>query len=325
MTASRSSLFSDRSLPMGRITLGALLVFCLFLLLRNAGVAAEGMREGLSLCARAVVPALFPSLVLCEALLRGELLQRPLCALSRPIARLLGLCEAGAEAVLLGLLCGFPVGARAAIRAYDRGRIDACECERVFAASGPPSLAFVFGVAAPAVSSARGVGLALCLSVWGSSLLVSILWRLVLSRDRIQKSLRIPSPPSPTPPPAKLLTDSVKAATESMLLICAYVVLFTTLCDTLERILSPMGLSETLRAILIAPLELSTGILRAATLPSATRACLCASLAAWSGVSIHCQLLSLIDRRPIPIGRYLLAKGAQALLSPLLFSLMLRA
>ena len=52
----------------GGLCLSLLLFFCLALMLRRADVAANYMREGLTLCARAIVPSLFPFMALSELL-----------------------------------------------------------------------------------------------------------------------------------------------------------------------------------------------------------------------------------------------------------------
>ena len=91
----------------GALCLSLLLFFSLALMLRRADIAAGCMREGLALCARAVVPSLFPFMVLSELLVAtgaGEWLTAPF---SRPLEKLLGLSRAGCCAVVLGLLCGY--------------------------------------------------------------------------------------------------------------------------------------------------------------------------------------------------------------------------
>jgi hypothetical protein len=51
---------------LGAICLAFFILFSFALLLRRADVATDCMKEGLSLCARAVVPSLFPFMVLSE-------------------------------------------------------------------------------------------------------------------------------------------------------------------------------------------------------------------------------------------------------------------
>ena len=87
----------------------------LLLLILDAGTAAEGMRSGITLCLRTVIPSLFPFFV-CSMVLNGSLTGQPFHAL-RPLSRFCRIPR-GSEALLLtGLLGGYPVGAQAVAEA----------------------------------------------------------------------------------------------------------------------------------------------------------------------------------------------------------------
>ena len=76
---------------LGALCLALLLFFSLALMLRRADIATDSMRKGLALCARAIVPSLFPFMVLSELLVAtgaGEYLTAPLVGkTSRTFAR----------------------------------------------------------------------------------------------------------------------------------------------------------------------------------------------------------------------------------------------
>jgi hypothetical protein len=102
--------------------------FCFLLVLRNADAAVSYMGRGLSLCARTVIPSLFPFMVVSEMLVAsgaGEALGRLFARLMR---RVFGLSGAGASALFLGSMCGFPVGARTAVALLDQGAISKAVC-----------------------------------------------------------------------------------------------------------------------------------------------------------------------------------------------------
>ena len=141
MTDSHTGALRERT-P-GQLCFGFFALFCLFLILRNPDVAIEYITSGLRLCAVTVIPSLFPFLVLSELIVSGgigRLLLRPVSGL---LAGLFRLPPDGCCAILLGMFCGFPVGARAAVSAYDAGRLTRDEAERVICASTNPSSAFL--------------------------------------------------------------------------------------------------------------------------------------------------------------------------------------
>lgn len=303
----------------GTFCLVFLLLFSLALLLRRADVAADCMRDGLSLCARAVVPSLFPFMVLSELLVAsgaGEWLISPL---SRPLGKLLGLPRAGCCAVVLGLLCGFPVGARCAILAYEKGTLSRDECERAMACSSIPSSAFLLGTVGTTLWQDAKFGIFLYLSAILGALLSGILLYGVQKRKKRERPLTATQPLAPIRFNAGMFPVSIKNATVSTLLICAYVVFFSTLSGAATLILGRFGANENTHAILSSLLELSGGVGASASLADRRLAMILTGAAVgWSGVSIHCQMLSLCDGNRLSVRPYLAAKVVQSMVCMLL-------
>ena len=92
---------------------GAAAVLALLLLIRG-DAAAQGVRDGIDLCVTSVIPALFPFFAASQLLVSlgaAEALGRAAGPLFR---RLFGMDGAGAAAYLLGLIGGYPLGAKTA-------------------------------------------------------------------------------------------------------------------------------------------------------------------------------------------------------------------
>ena len=303
----------------GTFCLVFLLLFSLALLLRRADVAADCMREGLALCARAVVPSLFPFMVLSELLVASGVGEWLISPLSRPLGMLLGLSRAGCCAVVLGLLCGFPVGARCAILAYEKGTLSRDECERAMACSSIPSSAFLLGTVGTTLWQDAKYGVFLYLSAILGALLSGILLYGVQKRKKREKPLTATQPLAPICFDAGMFPLAVKNATVSTLLICAYVVFFSTLSGAATLILGRFGANENTHTILSSLLELSGGVGASASLADRRLAMILTGAAVgWSGVSIHCQMLSLCDGHRLSIRPYLAAKVVQSMVCMLL-------
>ena len=110
----------------------------------------------------------------------------------------------------------------------------------------------------------------------------------------------------------------------STLLICAYVVFFSTLTGTVELVLGRFAANEATHAILSSLLELSGGVSAAASLANRRLATILTGAAVgWSGLSIHCQMLSLCDGHDLSTRPYIIAKLVQTVLCPCLMTLLL--
>ncbi len=325
-----SKIAEKRKSPLSALTPGETLfglfaLFCLLLILRNSELAIEYMTRGLRLCAVTVIPSLFPFMVLSELIVSsgvGERLLRPLLPLLR---RLFGLPNAGCCALVLGLVCGFPVGARCAVRAYERGALTKQETERVLLASGTPSSAFLITAVGESLWGNRRFGLVLYGVILFSAVLIGILSKRLQKKSPSKEPIAtFASASAPTVKGAKLFTEAIASSAFSMLLICAYVIFFSTLVGTLGIVLSLFSLPNEWIATLFCIFELSGGVSQASTLGNTQLAALLSAFAAgWSGLSVHCQAISLCNGKGLSFRAYFLAKLAQGALAALFFGILL--
>ena len=307
------------------VLFGCFALFCLALILKNSEVAIEYITRGLLLCAETVIPSLFPFMVLSELIVSGGLLNRLPKALLAPLRRLFGLPDVGLCAMLLGLLCGFPVGAKCAVLAYEQGYLTREETARTLTCTSCPSSAFLISAVGVSLWGNRRFGITLYLTVLAVSLITGILANLLRKNKGTEDLSTAPFfQKAPTYYGAKLFTEAVKSALGSILLVCAYVVFFSALMGAFQLVLGSFDLSQNVSAFLSCLLELSSGVGQASSLSDAlTGAYLCAFAAGWSGVSVHCQMLSVCDGKGLSLRPYLCAKIFQGVLCALLFGILL--
>ena len=304
---------------------GVFSLFCIALILKNTEAAVEYVTRGLRLSASTVIPSLFPFMVLSELVVSSGAVTRIPRPLLAPLRRLLGLPDAGVCAVLLGLLCGFPVGARCTVSAYESGDLTRTEAERALLSASCPSSAFLIGAVGSSLWGNRRFGIALYATVLFTALLSGVLANGLRKKEAATKA---PSMPffvtRPRKSPAALFCEAVKSSLLGILSVCAYVVFFSALMGTLELVLGRLALSQTLAAGLSCLFELSNGIGQASALGNAhVGAYLCAFAAGWSGLSVHCQMLSVCDGKGLSLRPYLVSKLFQGLFCALLFGILL--
>lgn len=310
MTLAPRSPAQLRTLLFGFFTL-----FSLLLLLKNPEIASTSVQKGITLCVRTVIPSLFPFAILSELLRASPLLRRLLSPLSRPLCRLLRISASAADALLLGLLCGAPVGAQGLVRALDAGAAEREECERLLGIATVPSSAFLIGAVGESLFESAAYGRLLFFCV----LLASFLTALLFARSGGVQKKEAHALPAPSP---VSLPDAVRVSVSTLGTVCAFVLFFSVLSGALESI--PLPLPDTLRAALSSLLELTEGSRRAASLAQRMpAACLSAFAAGWSGLSVHCQILSVCEGRGLSFGRYFLCKLSEGLLCALLVCLSL--
>lgn len=309
----------------GQVCFGLFALFCLFLILKNSDIAIEYMSRGLLLCAKTVIPSLFPFMVLSELIVSGGIGNALLKRVAAPLRRLFGLPNAGCCAVMLGMLCGFPVGAKCAILSYEQGTLSKEETERVLTFSNNPSSAFLISAVGVSLWGNRRFGIALYITVLCVSVLTGILTNLLRKKNTEEVSVQnIQTVPTPPLTGARLFTEAVRSATGSILLVCAYVIFFSALVGTLNLVLAAFDLPSSVNAFFFCLFELSGGVSQASALGNtAFAALLCAFAAGWSGLSVHCQVLSVCDGKGLSFRSYFLAKIFQGILCALIFGIVI--
>lgn len=304
-------------------------LFFIALLLKNPDISIQYVTRGLRLCCTAVIPTLFPFMVLSELLVRtggGELMGR---ALAAPMRALFGLSGAGSCAFLLGAVCGFPVGTRAAVMLYDRGLLGRSEVERLISFCNYPSSAFMISATGAALWQNRQLGAAMYASVLAAGVLAGIISGIPARRAaKNEGTVQTDMPHAVRKPQPTALSDSVTAAAVSTLNVCAYVAFFSCVVGCISHILARISPSRTVEAAIYSFFELTSGAAAsAAVIPSRTGILMCTAAAGWSGLSVALQVFSVCSssERPHPrMTAYLVSKAVQAPVAAILMSILLR-
>ena len=317
--------FDLEKLTPGQVCFGLFCIFSLLLILRNADIAISYMSRGLALCAKTVIPSLFPFMVISELIVSSGLGSRLLLPLSLTLQKLFRISPDGCCAVLLGMLCGFPVGARCAILSYGQGKITREEAERILCFSNNPSSAFIITAVGGSLWGNRKFGIALYLAVLIAALLTGIvIARFPQKASRAKKEIPIEPITAPAPSSAKLFCNAIRSATASILLVCSYVLFFSALVGTFHYIPGVQTLPASAKAFLFCLFELSSGVSQATALGSPMQsALLCAFACGWSGISVHCQVLSVCDAEKLSLRPYVISKLLQACITPLILAAIL--
>ncbi len=299
-------------------------LFSLALIIRNSDVAISFMSEGLSLCVRTVIPSLFPFMVISDLLVSGGAISFLGRILERPCRALFGVSGEGGCAVLLGALCGFPIGARSAVNMYDTGKISRRELERLLTFSNNPSSAFIISAVGISLFGARELGVRLYAMTLLSSLAVGIAQNIIF-RAR-GKNISPSSENAPRIVCSKKFgigdfTEAITSSALALFKVCAFVVFFTAFLGTLSSAVDSFAVSQELRAIIFGVFEMTGGMAQAAEVSSAKWAKMIAGfVSGWSGLSVHFQIMSLCADRGVSFKPYFAAKIAQGILCALFMS-----
>lgn len=285
------------------LALGGVLV----LFLAEAGFVRAAAAEALSLCASSVIPALFPFLVVSSLLLSlglGELLSPMLAGLMEPLFRVGGV---GSSALLLGLVGGYPIGAKTAADLYRKGLLSRPEAERLLAFCNNSNPVFLISVLGVGVFGSVRAGVWLWLIHLLSALLTGLLFRNWGGQGRRQAG-------GTTAFQAVSLSaafvSAVRESLSGMLSVCAFVTFFYVLARPLASLGGWLG------PVLVGLTELFslTPLLRADRFGFI----LSSAMAGWGGLSVLCQTAAVLEGSGLRLQSCAAGKAVQGLLAGLL-------
>lgn len=305
---------------------------------------------GLNLWWNVVFPSLLPFFILSEILMGlgvvhalGILLE----PLMRPIFNVPGI---GAFALSMGLASGYPMDAVITCKFRKNNLCSTVEAERLLAFTNTADPLFMFGAVAVGMFAMPELGATLAISHYLASLILGLIYRFHgRSRDRIAPKsanakgrnifvrafaelYRARKEDSRTF--GVLLGESVKASMNTILLIGGFIILFSVFLRILSvvgvtahldalfsALLSLVGFSTNLaQAMSIGFFEIDLGALAAsqAAAPVSEKLAVAAAIIAWSGLSVHGQVASIVLEAGISMVPYIIARFIHAAVSAVL-------
>lgn len=277
-------------------------------LLSDAADIRTAVETALFLCAHSVIPALFPFLVVSSLLLSlgfGQMVAPSLAGFMEPLFRVSG---AGSAALLLGLVGGYPIGAKTTAELYGAGELTRDEAQRLLAFSNNSNPVFLISVLGVGVFSSVRTGIWLWLIHIAGALATGLCFR---GREKIPTRRRVARPiPVLSVRFSSALVNAVGGALRGILSVCAFVTFFFVLSRPLVRLGGRLG------AILVGLTELFS----LTPLLTADRFgfILAAGATGWGGLSVLCQSAAVLEPSGLGLRSCLLGKALQGVFSALL-------
>lgn len=331
--------------------LSALLLFLLCLLFTAPARYAEACIQGMALWAKAVLPALFPFLILTGLLTKLGAAQKLADRLS-PLTEKIGLPGSAAYCLLVSLLSGYPVGSRTVADLYKGGAITREQAKRMSVLCSTSGPMFLVGSVGGAMFGSAAAGAVLLaahlLAVIGVYLaLYFAKWRkernapTAMQADRpptARQSNRPPTAPTSAagvrlsrPDTDGILAASVQSGVLTVLYVGGTIALFFVLTQALADLhalapleflfslpLSAAGSEGAAAGLTAGLLEATQGCAAIAASGAPLALPLCAFLVTFGGGSILAQQLAFLTGAGVKAGPFIGIKILQGIAAFLL-------
>ena len=324
-------------------------VFITIAMVQYPKIAFDAAITGLNLWWNVVFPSLLPFFILSDILMGlgvvhfiGILLE----PLMRPVFNVPGI---GAFALSMGLASGYPMDAVITCKFRKNKLCTAVEAERLLSFTNTADPLFMFGAVAVGMFGMPELGATLAIAHYLSSLIVGVIFRFhgrdrdsytkdtqVASGNIILRALRAlyKAKQEDNRSLGQLLGDSVKNSMNTILLIGGFIILFSVFLQILSVLgvtdilatafagaLSAIGFSTNLAPAMVSGLfEIDLGTLAAsqADAPLIEKAVVASAIIAWSGLSVHGQVASIVIESGIRMFPYMVARVLHATIAGIL-------
>lgn len=313
-------------------TLFVLFTICLVIFSKDNLAAAK---DGLKLWANSVVPSLFPFFIATELLGYTNIIPAfgKLCTrIMRPLFNVPG---EGAHAFIMGIVSGYPIGAKIVTKFREEGICSKAEAERLLAFTNNSGPLFILGTVGVTLYCDTTIGILLLVTHLLACVSVGIIFRF-WKRSNTPETTISSTPTSKSPRQlvtfsnlGEVLASSITSATSTILMIGGFIVLFSVVISILKQsgmislastlispLLNTLGIgSKFSEGLITGFLELTNGVKQVSQIANRSisiNIILCSFLLGFGGISVLLQVYSVISKTDISILPYLLGKLLQA-------------
>ena len=268
-------------------------------------------RDAVELCLDTVIPSLFPFFVcsnLFVTLGGAKIAGRYLSPIMKP---LFGVSGGGSIAFVLGIICGYPIGAATAAQLYSSGNCSKIQAERLLSFCNNSGPLFIIGAVGTGMLKSTKLGIFLYIVHLLSSVLTGIIFRnygkeitytpLLPAVYEVRKESVFSA-----------VGSSVSKSVDNILKVCGFVIFFSVFSSAIPQF---KGYEFAYSFVEI------TGGLKAVISEYGTKTYILPIISffiAFSGISVLMQVCSIVLPYNLSVKPYILGKLTQGLISALL-------
>ncbi|MGG7176026.1 sporulation integral membrane protein YlbJ [Clostridium paraputrificum] len=290
----------------------------------NLKVSMAAAIEGANLWFKAMLPTLFPFLVICNLLISYDGISIYSKLLGPLLCRPLGLSKNCSFPLAASFLCGYPLGAKYCSDIYDLGYIDRKEYIRLLNIASNCGPLFIIGSVSAAMLGNIKFGYLLLIPNYLSLIIIGFI-------TKGKKTLSKPTsfiPPTPNKNFGQAFKDAIENALTTTISVGGFIIIFSVVIGIIKNnapisiifnnIESYINLpKDSLYAFFLGSIEITNGcnILATSSLTIPLKLSIISFLCSFSGLSIIAQVSSFTSKHHVPIIKYILLKFFQGIIS----------
>lgn len=276
--------------------------------------ATKGAAAGLLLWYRTLLPTLLPFMILTDLMLHYQVADLLSKILYPVFGKIFRLSHSGCFAMIVGLLCGYPMGAKVSADLVRSDRITESEGQYLLSVCNLASPVYINGFLLHSCLNVNENVVRYFLCLYLPVIIIALLKRSKKTNSAPSKASGHAShQDSPSG-----LEHCIMCGLKSIAMLGGYVILFAVMQELLNSVTG--FLPETLRLLLMGILEITNGTeaISDSTLSNPMQILLSLSLTSFGGCSCLFQTKSMLHDTNLSIRKYLVSKLAASVMTAIL-------
>ena len=295
-------------------------VWLMVMLTLSSKKTLPAANDALIICAKNIIPSLFPFFVLSQILIKSGFATVCGKVLSPLMRKLFKVSGAGGVAFLIGIISGYPMGAKTVCDLYEDGSLGKNEAERLIPYCNNSGPLFIIGAVGTGMMGSPEIGIFLYVIHIFSALVTGFVLRF-FEKDEKQAVVKMRRSVTVCGSLGEIFSQSVKDAVSSILYVCGFVVFFAVLT-------APMfsdGIKTVAESILMGILEVTSGaqsIIRNCNMESALP--IISGLIGMGGICVALQVMGIVKASGLSMKNYIFGKIQHGILSFFICTVLLK-
>ncbi len=283
-----------------------IILICVYLLFRFPESIKAGVTDGLEICFYTIIPSLFPFMVLSSYITKSNVISYFHKCLSPISGFVFRLPPCTIPAIIMSNIGGFPVGIKMTNDLYSKGQITKNQAMRMcfFCMNGGP--AFVITAVGVNMLHSMKAGVIIYASLVLSSLILGVVTSFLGDKNELNMEMK-----KEMQEPVSCLSASVSDSLNSVLCICAWVVLFSSVICCISR----FNISNNVYLCIVSFLEVTKGCISISGIMPLS---IIAGVIGFGGICVHCQVLSYIRNMDVKYAHFIVSRVLSGAISALI-------
>ena len=293
--------------------------FTLFLLLCFSKQNFESVKSSISIFTLNIIPSLFPFIFFTEVILNTGIIELISKLFGKITKKLFKLNTSSTSAIIIGFLCGYPMGAKTVMLLFNQGKITRKEAEKLLFFVNNCNPIFILSTVGISIYNNIKIGIILLISHYLSAFIIAFVITHLKSSNIIYKNEIILNNNS-----KKIATnffdiikESIKRTFLTLSNIFGFIILFNLISNILQTILLYFNVNNLVICNICSLLEITKGIsvISCQNITIITKIAITSFMLGFSGLCIICQIYSVINSYKFSFFKLILAKLLQGIIS----------